>query len=581
MKPLWLLIGCLFLLAACTGSAYRDEAGYPLWERVDSLLPVRADSARQLLLQVRVDSLQEEGVKARYALLRTEADIRCGQPLADDSLIRSAVEYYDRAGNAGMQARAHYWAGNTYRRLKEEENALRQYWKAEELAREAEDKQLLGAIYNNWAYLYIMQGLMERADSLYLLAGRIGKQLPDSILWAETLCRRGTIYINQSKKQYDTAKNLLTKAYTIGVKSQNKQLQRIALNLLSTLYGRMHNNERALETAKQYFALQEDTLHCYAAFRLLGVAYYRNRQYDLATYYLERALPTSDYKARINIFHFLSDVALKTGKLELARRMERMASSCKDSLLRDETSRNLIEIESQVALDNSERHHSKCLFTSVGLVLLMGLAGIIVVFILFSLYSHRWCKEKKALILLKNKSVEKVHKMSVQLKETQALLDESQACQKEKDLQMASLRGKLRVCEEKEQREYVAMQQEEFECQPVFLKIKRIIADYSRYEKSDEIMSEADWLQWEEVANRRWAQVCLKLRGYGLNNVEVRLCSLLLTHVPVSRLVCLFGRKRNFWYITRRNIWDNKLSSEFETCSTLEEALNMLVAENK
>ena len=203
MKVLRIGLFFLCLLAACAGGV--QEERLPLLERADSLLPVRPDSAWRLLRQVPPDSLRGEAWQARYALLRTEAALRCGQPLADDSLILSAVEYYDRAGDAGMQAQAHYWAGNAYRRLKDEEKALRQYWLAEELAREAGDRRLLGVIYNNWAYLYVANGLMQEADSLYGLAGQIAMQRNDSLLLGESLCRRGVMAIDKGKTYYPMA----------------------------------------------------------------------------------------------------------------------------------------------------------------------------------------------------------------------------------------------------------------------------------------------------------------------------------------------------------------------------------------
>ena len=138
------------LLAACSDN--RGEYARRL-SRADSLLPVRPDSAWRVLQEVSLADLRDEGEQAWYALLQTEAAVRGGHSLSDDSLIRAAVDYYDHKGDIGMQARAHYWAGNAYRRLEEEEQALREYWRAEELAREEGDMQLLGAIYNNWAYL--------------------------------------------------------------------------------------------------------------------------------------------------------------------------------------------------------------------------------------------------------------------------------------------------------------------------------------------------------------------------------------------------------------------------------------------
>lgn len=562
------------LLVACSGS--RGEHARRL-SRADSLLPVRPDSAWQVLQEVSLADLRDEGEQAWYALLQTEAAVRGGHSLSGDSLIRVAVDYYDRKGDVEMQARAHYWAGNAYRRLEEEEQALREYWRAEELAREEGDMRLLGAIYNNWAYLYGVQGLYERSDSLYQLVGRIGELLPDSVLWAESLCRRANIYINQGVEQYASAEKLLKLAQEMGMKKRNKQLQRIALNLLTVLYARMDYDGKALESAKQYLALQEDTSQVYAAYRMLGFAYYWNRQYDSASYYLRKALPIKGYKVKISIYQCLATIARREGQDELAQRMEAAASSYKDSLIVDKTSLSLVETEKNMALSQHEQQQASRLFVYGAWALLWGsfmLGGVIFI---FYLRRRRWRQEKAYWDKEKAESIQKQCWMQEQLKGVEELLHQSQTHLEEKEEQVADLQQKLGQQLEVLHRDRTALLQEELEYQPVYMKMKKIMQEYAQHEKSNEEMTEEDWVQWEDVANRRWNQICLKLRGYGLTNVEIRLCSLLLTDVPVTRMACLFARQRNFCYTTQQRIWNKKLKPYFETCSKLDEVLKYLI----
>ena len=146
-----------------------------------------------------------------------------------------------------------------------------------------------------------------------------------------------------------------------------------------------------------------------------------------------------------------------------------------------------------------------------------------------------------------------------------------------KEEQVADLQQKLGQQLEVLHRDCTALLQEELEYQPVYMKMKKIMQEHAQHEKSNEEMTEEDWVQWEDVANRRWNQICLKLRGYGLTNVEIRLCSLLLTDVPVTRMACLFARQRNFCYTTQQRIWNKKLKPYFETFSKLDEVLKYLI----
>lgn len=527
MKPLWLLIGCLFLLAACTGSAYRDEAGCPLWERMDSLLPVRADSARLLLLQVRVDSLQEEGDKARYALLQTEAAIRCGRPLADDSLILSAVDYYDRAGDAGMQARAHYWAGNAYCRLQEEEKALQQYWQAEELAHEAEDRRLLGVIYNNWAYLYVANGLMQEADSLYGLAGQIAMQRNDSLLWGESLCRRGVMAIDKGKTYYPMAEKLLLQGYGIAEKLDNQQLQRTATSFLSTFYARLGKGEESLRYAKENWALQSDTLHCYSTFSLLGAAYYRCACYDSAVYFMNKALPATDAQIQSNAYMRLADIAKLRGDYVLSMEMERKYSACVKS------NQEMIRRQGHTLLDaitNLQMTRVQAKSRQVWQWVYVGVAVMVFVMALGAWKIWQWRKSSRQIAL---QGLQEAHPEQLAKKEKlpAALTEEEKALWKG-----------------------------EFEHSVVYGKIMRIISDCDQHEESQEKMNEEDWLQLEDYLNRRWKGVCLRLQKNEKMNLEdIHLCCLYLVGLSVIQIAYVFGYTRDGIYKMSKRILKDKI----------------------
>ena len=134
--------------AACSG---RRGQGL-LLDKADSLVAVKPDSALCLLEHLPVRSLHTEEERARYALLLTEARDRCYVVQTDDSLIRTAVDYYDAQGDAGMRARAYYRWGSVLRDKKEQARAVEKYLEAVDLAGEAEDKGLQGKIYANLGY---------------------------------------------------------------------------------------------------------------------------------------------------------------------------------------------------------------------------------------------------------------------------------------------------------------------------------------------------------------------------------------------------------------------------------------------
>ena len=70
------------------------------------------DSALHILESIESQQLTVQADRAYYALLLTQARDKNYIVQTDDSLIRTAVQYYDSIGDIPMQAKAHYhWGG--------------------------------------------------------------------------------------------------------------------------------------------------------------------------------------------------------------------------------------------------------------------------------------------------------------------------------------------------------------------------------------------------------------------------------------------------------------------------------------
>lgn len=551
MKCITIACSLLLLLVACSGGG--GEYARRL-ARVDSLLPACPDSAWLLLQEVSPADLRGEDERAWYALLLTEAALRGGHPVSGDSLIRVAVGYYDHQSEVGMQVRVHYWAGNVYRSLKQEGNALRHYWRAERLARQGEDKRLLGVIYNNWAYLCYSNGLEQEADSLYALAGQIARLRADSLLLAETLCRRAMLISHRGESYYPEAERMLCSAYKIAWKSGHQQLQSLLTSSMSDLYARLGDGNKALEFAKKNLAWQTDTSSCYSTYALLGEAYYRSGHYDSASHYLQKALPSADGSIEMDVFMRMADIAKKKGDHSMLALMERKYSAKSRTYF--ERQQKQLQVLSKVMSDlrtSYERGRKR----ELGKIYLLYISGFLfVLFVVFAVWRRRNRRQKEYL-----------QQQNDELSSVQIRLTE---CLEEKEAEIAALRTEIDTMQdratqaqqkqlERLQKEKMALLKEEFEHLPVYVKMKRIMDDYARCEKSEEEMSEEDWVQLEQATDRRWNRICLKLRQYELTPTEIRLCCLRLAEFKANRLVCLFHRKRDFCYKMENAILEKKM----------------------
>lgn len=197
---------------------------------IDSLIVQQPDTALSMLEAFPTNSLQTQADSAYYDLLMTEARDKNYIIQTNDSLIQSALTYYNGTNDIEKRARAHYYSGCVYRDSQRRTESMTQYLIAKPLAEKAGERRLLSLIYLNIGYLYYY--LNTQADSSYQLAQQIGIQLKDSVLQAEVLSRRGLIRMEKGEEFYPEAEKMMLKALAIVQKQSNIQLKE---NVFSSL----------------------------------------------------------------------------------------------------------------------------------------------------------------------------------------------------------------------------------------------------------------------------------------------------------------------------------------------------------
>ncbi len=124
-------------------------------DRIEMVVEQHPDSA--LFELNRIDSLLDAGAvriegdrqMARYALLKTQTHDKNWIDDTNDSLILSAVRYYDDHGCKRQQMLAHFYHGAIFRNAKDYGAAFVAYRQAESLAKEINDNYYLTRIYGN------------------------------------------------------------------------------------------------------------------------------------------------------------------------------------------------------------------------------------------------------------------------------------------------------------------------------------------------------------------------------------------------------------------------------------------------
>lgn len=156
----WLLAGAFCL------SCGRQEVTAVL-DRAETFMQEQPDSSLHLLRALDGARIPGASHKARYALLYSQALDKNYIDVDNDSLIRVAVDYYKRRGDAHQKALAYFYLGRVYDNAGDETLATEAFVEAETHALQTDDHYICGLIYSYLGNLYFAQYSFDEALDMY------------------------------------------------------------------------------------------------------------------------------------------------------------------------------------------------------------------------------------------------------------------------------------------------------------------------------------------------------------------------------------------------------------------------------
>lgn len=546
------LISSLFLFNACT----RPKPSTKL-VHADSLMQKHPDSALHFLQSIPTEELTSLEDRAYYALLMTQARDKNFILQTNDSLIYTAVQYYDSMKITAMQAKAYYYWGCIWRDKEDYSQALNKFFTAISYTQKIPNHTLAGHIYNNIANLYYMQRLDKQADSIYQITEKLAINQRNTHLHVEVLSQRAMIDLR--RRNYDKAEQVLIYAYNLSCQSRLKSLIAKTSYSLSLLYGRMNNGEKAVEFARLSINNQENVNMLYRTYLILGDAYYKSIQYDSALVYLNKGLHSKDYSTKAGVYLRLADIAQKQGNLKEALKMERKYSTYLDSIQQKQQSSAIIKTEKDMLIQRKQSEYN----AKIDLFyyyFLIGFAAFMAIFIVL------WKKHKKEVIKLKQKEIEldKIEQLLQQKNEQIASLQKEIALHNNNQAEKQNLNEELNILKTERQ----ALLKEAYEHSEVYVKMKRIIQSYKKTDKSTESFDEEDWRQLIAETDMRWNNITLRLATkYPLSLDEIYLCCLHLTDIPTSHFRYIMECSRDAIYKKSKKILEQKMKCSDKSTS--------------
>ena len=166
-----LLVSVGSILMSVSLSSCSSSVKSPLLLSADSLMEIYPDSALSILESISSPQKLPRADRALYALLLTQARHKNYIALEDDSLIKTAVEYYGDKKKSVRAAKAHYYWGATYRGKGYTSFAVEEYLTAIRLMPFRDE--FLAMIYDNLADCYEKDDLYDIAIEAYRQAYQI------------------------------------------------------------------------------------------------------------------------------------------------------------------------------------------------------------------------------------------------------------------------------------------------------------------------------------------------------------------------------------------------------------------------
>lgn len=121
-----IFIGILLLCLISYSCRRKEKIVASTLAKVEVLNSVHPDSALFLLQNLNINN-EDVSLKAKYALLFTQAEDKNYILHTNDSLINIAVNFYDSVKNIGQAAKAHYYLGRVYQDMQNEAGAVSEF----------------------------------------------------------------------------------------------------------------------------------------------------------------------------------------------------------------------------------------------------------------------------------------------------------------------------------------------------------------------------------------------------------------------------------------------------------------------
>ena len=362
----------LFVATLCMGCGGR--AAMHRLEQLEVLVDSVPHLVREGLDSITFTSLRGEA-RALYALLKTQADYKCYEPLTSDSLIRYATDYYRRSRKSYRAAMAWYSLGCVYTELGNDAAAVEAYLQAQSLFPDTTVRyhQLC---YHKLGKHYLNKDMNKEALAAYKTFHDVVKDYDH--LYADIGLAQAYIYNRQPEQAREILENLL---------QHSNEIDTLSLETILFDLGKIeHTFSKDYDKAEMYF---NRLITLYGADKVDATYWFKGSiaesrgQYDAAKRYYEKAMQAYDevylqYNCARSLLYLTLDSVAQSELYGYIRHFEQMG----DSIKRIERRSEIDDIHTAHAMELHQRElavrHQRFIFIIICILAIIAI-GILLI----------------------------------------------------------------------------------------------------------------------------------------------------------------------------------------------------------
>ncbi len=395
-----ILLSALTIFSSCSNK--HEQIAMTLAD-ADSLLNIDPEQSLELIRSLDTPGRLNKRDKAYRDYLYTSARYKAFYPVAEDSTIFSATDYFHRRGPQELYGKSLMMQGAVLYEQGKVEEALETYKEAEPILEEVGTDEDLGLLNTRIGELY--QTSLVNADAA---RERYNKAIQCFVL-SDNKHRIASSYVNYAKiilqDSLNKAKNLCEEALSF-FKSEKDTISMLSsyeiLNLVNYIIGRPFDLTNEIQSILNDYSntIVADN-YKNSFYYLLSSSYINNRDYHSANEALRNISITSTVDS-IPYYDILINLCTLQQNWEQAYEYQQRYSHISDSILFGQNSLQLAEIERKYDMAHKEEEFLHIKIRNLSIIFILAIALILTLSITFIIRKQLKEREKENLTYLAN-----------------------------------------------------------------------------------------------------------------------------------------------------------------------------------